>query len=92
MGADLGNHTIPYNGIYDWTFCDTGQNDFTSEFWWASKYKTFNVFDAQAWSVCKTGKFFGTEHCYWLVRADGFYIGKENVPFPGGWQLKETWP
>lgn len=32
-GADLGNHTIPHNGIYDWTFCETGQSLFTGEFW-----------------------------------------------------------
>ncbi|GKD65711.1 plant self-incompatibility S1 [Tanacetum coccineum] len=90
-GADLGNQTIHYNGIYDWTFCDTGQSLFTGEFWWASKYQSLNLFDTQAWKVCNNGKL-GTQHCYWLVRSDGFYIGTQNVPFPGGWQLKKPWP
>ncbi|GJY66398.1 plant self-incompatibility S1, partial [Tanacetum coccineum] len=52
-GADLGNQTIHYNGIYDWTFCDTGQSLFTGEFWWASKYQSLNLFDTQAWKMSK---------------------------------------
>ncbi|KAI3707049.1 hypothetical protein L6452_25226 [Arctium lappa] len=90
---DLGNHTLPNNGSYDWEFCDTGQTVYSGEFRWGSKDQTLNLYDTHAWETCKNGKFFGTQHCYWLVRPEGFYIGKENTPFPNeGWHLEKSWP
>ncbi|KAJ9555258.1 hypothetical protein OSB04_009872 [Centaurea solstitialis] len=72
---DLGNRTLPYNGSFDWSFCDTGRTLFYSQFRWGSKYQTLNLFDANVWRKCDKGKF-GTQHCYWLVRPEGFYISR----------------
>ncbi|CAI9259297.1 unnamed protein product [Lactuca saligna] len=88
---DLGNHTLPYNGSYDWSFCDTGRTLFWSEIWWGSKYQNLNVFDANTWKMCDKGKF-GTQHCYWLIRPEGFYMGRFNDPFPSGsWHFEKPW-
>lgn len=88
---DLGNHTLPYNGIYNWSFCDTGRTLFWSKFWWGSKYQSFNVFDVHSIMMCdKLG--FAPRYCYWLVRPEGFYIGKVNNPFPSGsWHFVNPW-
>ena len=88
---DLGTHTLPFNGSYDWTFCDTGRTLFYSGFWWGSKYQTLNLFDRDTWKKCANGSF-DSQFCYWLVRPEGFYTSPQNNPYPdGSWHFEKKW-
>lgn len=89
---DLGNHTLLYNTNYDWSFCFTLNTLFTGEFWWGSKYIDLNLVDDHVSDVCET-KIWGTIHCYWLVRPEGFYIGVKNNSWPDkSWSFEKSWP
>lgn len=89
---DRGNITLPFQATYDWDFCETGQIVYAGQFWWGSKGQIMNLYDTEAWEACNNHKLWVTQHCYWLVRPEGFYIGRENVPFPSeNWQFKKPW-
>ena len=51
---DLGNHTISYNGEYEWEFCSRfdGKTLFYCYFWWGSRYQTLALFDRNVVSIC----------------------------------------
>ncbi|PWA96908.1 plant self-incompatibility S1 [Artemisia annua] len=91
---DLGNRTLPLGGSRDWSFCAPGWTRFRGEFWWGSKYISFNVFDDYVDDNCDEKAVLRTRHCYWLIRHDGFYIGPKNETWPnwGNWDLVWTWP
>ncbi|XP_023746313.1 S-protein homolog 5-like [Lactuca sativa] len=84
---DLGNHTIPFNGNYNWSFCDKlgGSTLFYGDFWWGSRFQTLTLFDEEIeMNVC----YLEMEHntnCYWFVKPDGFYISA--YPNPSGDKL-----
>ncbi|KAK9052570.1 hypothetical protein SSX86_029199 [Deinandra increscens subsp. villosa] len=90
---DLGNHTIPFNGNYNWSFCDRldGRTLFYGYFWWGSKSQSLALFDNKIREPCSLPKE-GTQHCYWLVRPDGFYVSPYNSTFSEfTWKLKKKW-
>ena len=90
---DLGNRTLPLGGSRDWSFCDLFWTRFRGEFWWGSKYISFNVFDTHVRQDCDTETRSGTRHCYWLIRPEGFYMGSENNTWPSGsWHFEKPWP
>lgn len=88
---DLGYHTL---GEYHWQFCQNIDNGilFFTHFWWGSKSVTLDVFDDKVGDECHRIKFgIPSQRCYWLVRDDGFYLSKNNNPFPGDWVRKALW-
>lgn len=89
---DHGNHTLSYNGIYQWQIHETTTTYYWSQFWWGSKYQDFHVFDSRHPSNVCVKQGFGTQYCYWLVRPEGFYVSNVNNPFPSrSWALDRTW-
>lgn len=89
---DLGNHTIHFNDVYSWTFCQKiiGTH-FTGDFYWGSKHQSLALIDRELIFKCRQ-KIFGDDDCYWLVRPDGFYVSASNKPFPYGWEKMKSWP
>ncbi|KAL8267277.1 hypothetical protein R6Q59_004621 [Mikania micrantha] len=90
---DLGNHIVPSNGIYHWSFCDRfdRRTRFDGEFRWGKKYQCLVVFNELARRRCTR---FGlrVNDCYWLVRPDGFYISYVNLSFPDPeWKFVKPW-
>ncbi|CAI9285351.1 unnamed protein product [Lactuca saligna] len=77
---DLGNHTIPFVGIYSWGFCEKagGGTLFYAYFWWGSKFQSIDLFDGAIKKICYLGG--DTQYCYWFVKPDGFYVN----PYPSG--------
>ncbi|PWA80603.1 plant self-incompatibility S1 [Artemisia annua] len=73
---DLGNRTLPLGGSRDWSFCAPGWTRFPGEFWWGSKYISFNVVDD--WLIRPDGFYMGSENDTW--------------PSWGNWELENTWP
>lgn len=90
--TDLGNHTIPFNNKYEWSFCNRidGRTLYVGSFSWRSLFKSFELFNNDISRFCHTH---GARHenCYWLVRADGFWISRRNLPFPDSWNIMRTW-
>ncbi|KAJ0666830.1 putative plant self-incompatibility S1 [Helianthus annuus] len=87
---DLGNHTLPSSGEYDFSFCDSflGTSRFNGEFWWGQKYQ---ILDVLARSKCQRFGF-RVYDCYWLVRPDGFYVSTLNISFPDPlWSFYKAW-
>ncbi|KAL7609049.1 hypothetical protein Lser_V15G11071 [Lactuca serriola] len=86
---DLGNHTIPFEGNYGWSFCDNffGRTLFYGYFWWGSKFQTLDLFDNDVRKICALPKG-GDEYCYWLVQANGFYVSAYS---DGDWVFKKSW-
>lgn len=86
---DLGNHTLPFKGNYDWSFCDRfdGHTLFYAYFWWGSKFQSMALFDDNIRKICARNKG-GAQHCNWLVQPDGFYASA----YPDrGWVKTKTW-
>ena len=89
---DLGNHTRPFHGLYDWSFCVTWGTLFNGEFWWGSKYQTLHLYDSDIDFKCSDKWKVQTQNCYWLVRPEGLFWGKQNLPFPNDvWHLAKPW-
>ncbi|KAJ9553298.1 hypothetical protein OSB04_017343 [Centaurea solstitialis] len=95
---DLGNQRMAPNQFFHWKF---RQNIFQTtlfhcDFQWTThhnqevKNKSFIVFDFGVANICGNQDIIN--NCYWLVRADGFYISKTNKPFPTGWRFMYSWP
>lgn len=94
---DLGNHTISYNRVYSWTFCEklVGTH-FTGDFWWDTQYQTLALADREILSHCRDKYYdfqscFCFQSCFSLVMSDGFYVSKWNDSFPDGWVKKKSW-
>lgn len=89
---DLGIHILPYKTVYDWSFCFVTHTVFSGELWWRSKYITLYLVDGYVFKTCDK-QVFGTRHCYWLVRPEGFYIGVKNNTWPdSSWIFVRPWP
>ncbi|GFP98292.1 hypothetical protein PHJA_001973100 [Phtheirospermum japonicum] len=69
---DLGNHTLPINQDYNWSFCNNIIYDtlFFCRLRWESKEKAFDVFESKWRSKCDT------LYCYWMAKDDGIYFSK----------------
>lgn len=88
---DLGNHTIPSNDVYKWTFCEKliGTH-FTGDFWWGARYQSLALMDRKIINFCRI-RYFGAQECFWLIMPDGFYVSNGNGTFPYGWVKKKSW-
>ncbi|XP_023753996.1 S-protein homolog 5-like [Lactuca sativa] len=81
--TDFGNHTIPFNGNYTWSFgarIDGLTLDY-GYFWWGSRFQSLALYDNHIRDICYRGES-GTAHCYWLVTPNGFYVSGD--PYQGG--------
>ncbi|KAI3728669.1 hypothetical protein L6452_17310 [Arctium lappa] len=90
---NLGNHTIPFEGNYNWTFCERldGRTVFYSYFWWGSRFQTLALFDSHIRNMC-IQPHWGVEYCYWLVRPEGFYVSPFNRSFDDSdWVFIKQW-
>ncbi|KAJ0666831.1 putative plant self-incompatibility S1 [Helianthus annuus] len=86
---DLGNHIVPPNANYYFSFCDRWDrtSQFDAEFWWDKKYQCLGVVNDFARSKCHW-----LARCYWLVRPEGFYVSMYNVSFPRPeWTFVKSW-
>ncbi|CAI9285363.1 unnamed protein product [Lactuca saligna] len=91
---DLGNHTIPFNGNYHWSFCEAlfGKTLFYAYFWWGSRFQTLALFDEKLEEAYCFIEDLRDQYCYWFVKPDGFYISVspdpngDNVHFIKPWQ------
>ncbi|KAK1437976.1 hypothetical protein QVD17_03777 [Tagetes erecta] len=91
---DLGNHTIPFNGNYNWSFCDRvdGRTLFYAYFWWGSKYQSLALFDDELRGPCFVTERGYHQQCYWLVTPDGFFVSGYNRTFSSNyWTFKAHW-
>ncbi|KAJ0666837.1 putative plant self-incompatibility S1 [Helianthus annuus] len=90
---DLGNHTIPFKGNYNWSFCSRGDHRtlFYSYFWWGSKFQSLDLFNKELENHCSLNKA-GRQHCYWWVRPDGFFVSPLNNTFSDFyWKFIKPW-
>lgn len=86
---NLGDHTIPPEGNYNWSFCDRifGHTIFYGYFSWGSKFQSLALFDTHIRELCRLPTS-GDQHCYWSLRADGFYVSS----YPDqGWVFIKPW-
>lgn len=86
---DLGNHTIPYAGVYQWSFCEklAGGTVFYGYFWWGSKIQSLALIDDKIEKKCFLDNV-ETQRCYWFVKPDGFYVSRYPI---GGGELIKRW-
>ncbi|PWA96777.1 plant self-incompatibility S1 [Artemisia annua] len=76
---DRGIHTIPFNGTFDWTFCERfdGRSLYFADFSCGSKVQSLHLFDDPIRHICYEQKIVTrTQHCYWSVRPDGFFVSR----------------
>ena len=89
---NLGNRTIPFNGVYKWSFCEriAGSTLFYGYFWWGSRFQSLALFDQNlAENFCYIDNL-PTNHlrCFWFVKSDGFYVSPYPNPRGGGTFIK----
>ncbi|KAF5754414.1 putative plant self-incompatibility S1 [Helianthus annuus] len=63
---------------------------FYGYFWWGSKFTSLALFDDELRGPCALNKESG-QHCYWLVRKDGFFVSAYNRTFADHWTFKKHW-
>ena len=81
----------------DWHFCRPyiGKSKVRKgEFIWGSKNINVDLFNKQISKICyKYKPILATQHCYWSIRPDAFYVSRKNSPFPGpDWHNVYPWP
>ncbi|PWA57715.1 plant self-incompatibility S1 [Artemisia annua] len=91
--AYCSNCPMPPGSVYAWSYCQQWQwwyGDFT----WGSRSTTIMLWSKHIYRKCFTFIFpFGTVHCYWSIRPEGFYVSKHNSSFPGpDWNFEGSWP
>ncbi|MFS8003624.1 putative plant self-incompatibility S1 [Helianthus anomalus] len=74
-----------------WYFCPIGHwyyGDFTR----GSTKKTVQLYSKHIDNFCGHKFLSGTEHCYWLVKPDGFYVAKKNLSISDpNWSYESPW-
>ena len=90
---DLGDHTLALNQNENFSFCENFwlSTLFYADFKWNGKIAFFGVFDKTVKSHCGKGSFTKSRVCLWIVRDDGFYLGRGWAPFPDGWTKMHDW-
>lgn len=90
--SDLGNHYIPSNMAYSWTFCEKlFGTHFTGDFYWGPRFQTLALMDREIIEHCRNVEENDGRPCFWLVKPDGFYLSTTNAPFPNFWIKKQSW-
>lgn len=76
---------------FDWYFCP-GSSRYYGDFTWGSKQKTVSLYSSHIIRFCGHKFLSGTEHCYWLVKADGFYVAKKDLAIDDlNWSYESSW-
>lgn len=90
---DFGNHTIPFNGEFEWSFCKNfeGKTLYYGYFWWGSRLQELALFDTRILDICALPDYKNFD-CYWSVRQDGFYVsGHNNTLADKSWEFIKNW-
>ncbi|KAJ0480922.1 putative plant self-incompatibility S1 [Helianthus annuus] len=93
QGDDMEqNLVLSFGNGYGWYFCDSGRA-YTGKFTWGSKNTTLDLYNKHINKICYHYRFvMGTQHCYWLIRSEGFYVSRRNSPFPNSdWHFEYKW-
>ncbi|PWA68742.1 plant self-incompatibility S1 [Artemisia annua] len=92
---DLGEHTLAVFENTNWQFCE---NFWMTTMFWAdfnsngTRTASFHVWDHQLGLTYGSGSYINIDRrLVWLVRDDGFYVGKRISPFPDGWEKLHDW-
>ncbi|PWA37730.1 plant self-incompatibility S1 [Artemisia annua] len=92
---DLGDHTLEFNDNENWSFCVNFWKtivfyaDFKCK---GTKSVSFNVWDEFLGDDYGSGSTRSAERILvWLVKDDGFYVGKNLPPFPDGMTKLYDW-
>lgn len=85
--------TLNFGETYDWYFCPTVQKWWNGDFAWGSTNVDLSLYSKHIQRICYHYKpIFGTQHCYWLARPEGFYVSRHNSPFPNSdWHFERSW-
>ena len=90
-GGDYGRATLGFNEEFTWKCGVDFGTQVVGEFWWGEKYTRISVYNGDVFGLCYDGKVFSTQHCYWKVQSDGFYLSQFNRTDPMYWQRRHTW-
>ncbi|KAI3469943.1 hypothetical protein Pfo_026606 [Paulownia fortunei] len=73
---DLGNHTLYYEGDFNWSFCEHifFRTLFFCHVRWGSKTISFDAFNSKHNKDCTSGV------CYWEAQTDGIYFSGYYPP------------
>ncbi|PWA94440.1 auxin efflux carrier [Artemisia annua] len=90
---DLGDHILAFNQNENWGFCENVWRTtmFYADFKWNGKTALFGVFDKNVVKHCTKFSFRKPRVCVWIVRDDGFYVGRGRAPFTDGYTKMHDW-
>ena len=85
---------MPPGHVYDWYYCQNWKWWYGDFVWGSRNFYNIMLWSKHIYHKCFKFKFpFGTVHCYWSVRPEGFYVSKHNSSFPGpDWHFEGPWP
>ncbi|MFS8003629.1 putative plant self-incompatibility S1 [Helianthus anomalus] len=78
--------------VFDWYFCPV-DSLYHGNFTWGTKSRSVELYGKHISNVCFHYKFFlGTQHCYWLVKPEGFYVSRHNLSHSDpNWRYEGPW-
>ncbi|PWA40716.1 plant self-incompatibility S1 [Artemisia annua] len=88
---DYGRATLGFQEKFTWKCGVHFGTHVVGEFWWGEKYTHISVYNGDVFKLCFDGNIFSTQHCYWKVQSDGFYISRYNRTDPKYWNRWHTW-
>ena len=90
---DLGAHILALNQNENWGFCENlwRTTMFYADFKWSGKTALFSVFDKNVGKHCTKFSFRKPRVCIWIVRDDGFYVGRGRHPYTDGYTKMHDW-
>lgn len=90
---DLGYHNITDRLGYQFSFCVNLSKStlFYGDFFYGTKKGHFNVYEVKVAEYLQP-KPFKRAHAYWLLKSDGYYLSKLDIPYDDpGWKLWGNW-
>lgn len=85
---DLGYHNITYRLGYQFSLC---VNLSKNTLFYGTKKGHFNVYEVKVAEYLQP-KPFKRAHAYWLLKSDGYYLSKLDIPYDDpGWKLWGNW-
>ena len=90
-GDDYGRVTLGFNEEFNWKYGVGIGTQVVGEFWWGEKYTHISVYNGYVFALCFNAKIFSTQHCYWKIQSDGFWISQYNRTGPKYWNHWHDW-
>ncbi|XP_058202573.1 S-protein homolog 3-like [Rhododendron vialii] len=84
---DLGNQILSTGGYYAFNFHPSFTTEFFCHFYWNSRDKIFDVYNASITGACEHG--FVHYDCYWRVSPTGFFLSDndKDYHFSNSWLI-----